>query len=339
MNTSHQNKPQAVFLDSKTLGEDIDLSPLYAMVDLTLYNNTDSQADTIISRIGSAQVVITNKVKLSNQVIQQCQNLKLVLAAATGTDHIDLQAASKSNILVCNARNYATASVAQHTLAMILNLATNIHNYHQEIYNGHWSNQDLFCLLNHPIIDVSELTLGIIGYGALGKAVAERAQALGMIINICESLTHTSARVNTQDYIQTQPARTSFDELLKNSDIVSLHCPLTGDNHHLINEAALQNMKNSAFLINTARGGLVDSQALCTALDSGEISGAALDVFAEEPLPKNHCFLEQRRNNLLLTPHTAWASHSARQSLVSELMSNLEAWHNGSNRNLVNSSI
>ena len=286
-------------------------------VDWTSFPAT--RADQTLERVGNHQIVITNKVVLNRELLSHCPNLKLILIAATGTDNVALDACREQGIVICNVRHYATPAVAQHTMALILNLLTSQIQYHHDVRQGNWSKSDVFCLLDHPIIETSNKILGIIGYGTLGRKVAKIAEAMDMQILLCQ-------RPGTDG--TPEPGRVSFDELLERSDIVSLHCPLTTDTHHLFADHAFRKMKKTAILVNTARGAIIDSAALINALENGEIAGAGIDVLDLEPPPPDHPLLQCRLPDLLITPHNAWGSRESRQRLVDALSENLIGWLN-----------
>lgn len=244
--------------------------------------------------------------------------LKLICVAATGTNNIDLLAASARGIEVRNVRGYATPSVVQHTWGLILALATRLANYRDAIRRGDWSVSPQFCLLDYPITELAGKKLGILGFGELGRAVAAVAPAFGMEVLVGRLPGRPPA-----------PQRVPLATVLAESDVLSLHCPLTAQTAGLIGARELACMKSSAWLINTARGGLVDEYALAAALRSGYLGGAALDVLSQEPPRASHPLLAPDLQTLLLTPHTAWASQAARQRLVLLLADNIRAYRAG----------
>ena len=308
---------QGVILDKNSFGKnDIDLDILEVPPICWKYYPS-TKPDQTLKRIHNCEVVITNKVVLNKQVIESAPKLQLILIAATGTDNVDLKTCKAHGITVCNVRHYATPAVAQHTITLMLNLLTNQLKYIQDVQQGLWCKSDVFCLLNHPVIETQGKTLGIIGFGTLGKKVAEIAQAMGMEILI----THRPGTTNQDDI-----HRVTFDQLLERSDVISIHCPLTSDTLKLFKDEEFKKMKNSALLINTARGPIIDSLSLITALKNGEIAGAGIDVFDQEPPPADHPLLAEEIPNLLITPHNAWASRETRQRLVEHLSNNLKAW-------------
>lgn len=309
---------KAVFLDYESLDkQDLDFSLLSAAFDdLILYPSTT--AEQVLARIQDVDVVISNKVIVNAEAMEQCKNLKLILISATGTNNIDLDYARSKGIVVCNCQGYGTSAVAQHTLTLMLALATSLLKYEYAVKQGEWNKSPIFCLLDFPIVELSGKTLGIIGYGELGQAVAKLAEAFGMKILVA-SLPNRP----------THKDRTPFAELLAQVDFLSLHCPLTAETRDLIDAQAFDKMKNSAFLINCARGGIVNEQALADALRQGKIAGAATDVLSVEPPTQGNVLLAQDIPNLIITPHSAWGSVDARQRIVNQMLENFEAFKQG----------
>lgn len=309
---------KAVYLDFQSLDKsDLDFSGLHAVFDeLTMHEVTPPEL--LLERVQQAEAIITNKVLISAEVMQQCPKLKLILISATGTNNVDLAHAKQQGITVCNCQGYGTAAVAQHTLMLMLNLATSFRQYDRDVQQGEWNKAKQFCLLDYPIIELSGKTLGIVGYGELGKAVAHLAQAFGMKIMIA-SLPKRPAAAE----------RVPFAELLPQVDFLSLHCPLTEDTRDLLDSAAFAQMKPGAFVINCARGGIVNEQALANALKSGQIAGAAADVLTVEPPKDGNVLLDSSLPNLIITPHSAWGSVDARQRIVQQMIENAEAFKAG----------
>lgn len=314
----------AVFLDYASIHpDDLDVSNLHASVDRwQFYGNTE--ADSVASAIAEADVAVVNKVVLDERVLASAKNLKLICAAATGVNNIDLSAAKERGIAVCNVRRYATPAVVQHVFALLLSLTTRLSQYQADVESGRWSRSEFFCLLDHPIRELQGLTLGIVGYGELGRAVASVAEAFGMKVLLAKS--------GKEDG---REGRIDLHELLPQLDVLSLHCPLTDDTRFLIGEAELALMRPDALLINTARGGLVDEKALLEALQEDRLAGAGLDVLEHEPPAEDYFLLAQKLPNLIITPHTAWASRQARQRLVDEIAKNIKAFQQGRVRNAV----
>ncbi len=279
-------------------------------------------------REAGASIAITNKVPLRGADLAQLPDLKMIAVAATGTDIIDLPACRERGIVVCNIRNYAVHTLPEHTFALILALRRQLVAYRADIEAGLWQKSERFCLFGHPISDLAGSRLGLLGYGALGKSVAQIARAFGM-----EVIVHNRSPLSAAAADGVRQA--SFDEVLESSDILSLHLPLTAQTRNLISAKELIRMKRSALLINTARGGLVDEMALADALRAGVIGGAGFDVLVQEPPPPDNVLLNLRLPNFLLTPHSAWASSQAMQVLVDQLIDNLEAWVAGAPQNVV----
>lgn len=309
---------RAVFLDLIPLDQgDLDLTPLRSVfTELVCHEHT---AETqIIDRLKGAQVAIVNKVALSESVFDACPDLKLILVAATGVNNIDLAAAKRRGIAVCNCQAYGTATVAQHTLMLLLALATRLPDYQGAVARCRWQESGQFCLLDFPIVELAGKTLGVLGHGELGSAVARLAEALGMRV-VTGNLPGRSPRADRLD----------LDELLPQVDALTLHCPLTEQTRNLIGARELQLMKPSAFIINTARGGLIDEQALADTLRSGHLGGAATDVLSSEPPSNDNPLLAADVPRLIVTPHSAWGSREARQRIVGQLCENAEAFFAG----------
>ena len=309
---------KAVFLDYESLDQhDLDLSALEASFDtLSLYPST-SQVQ-LLERVQHADVIISNKVIVDAATIQQCPNLKLILISATGTNNIDLIQARAQGIVVCNCQGYGTSAVAQHTLTLMLALATSLLQYDRAVQQGQWNKSPIFCFLDFPIVELEGKTLGILGYGELGQAVAKLAEAFGMKV-LVGSLPNRPS----------DSSRIPFATLLPQVDFLSLHCPLTEDTRDLIDAKAFDAMKPSAFLINCARGGIVNEPALADALVQGKIAGAATDVLTVEPPKEGNVLLDQHLPNLIVTPHSAWGSVDARQRIVQQMIENAEAFKAG----------
>jgi len=278
-----------------------------------------------VGRLRHATIAICNKLPLREAELSQLPELKLIAVAATGVDNIDLDYCRRRGIPVCNTRGYAVNSLPEHVLTLILALRRNIISYREDVSEGKWPNAKQFCLLTHPIHDLHGSSLGVIGYGVLGQAMARLATSIGMRVLIAERRNSASTR----------PGRTSFAEVLRESDVITLHCPLTAETRDMIALPELQSMKRTALLINTARGGLVNETDLAAALRKGLIAGAGLDVLSSEPPREGNPLLEIQAPNFILTPHVAWASNEAMQSLADQLIDNLEAFVRGEPQNLV----
>lgn len=317
---------RGVFLDTATVDrQDLDLSSLTSSLpDWSLRKHTP--ALEVIGAIRDAAVVVSNKVLLSREILQATPSLRLVCVAATGTNNVDLDAARELGITVCNARGYATTSVVEHVFSVMLAFYRQSVRYQKAVREGRWQLSDIFCLHDYPIRELAGQTLGIIGHGELGSAVANMARAFGMNILVAQRPGGTP-----------QAGRVPLRTLLSQSDVVSLHCPLTDATRNLVDQDELACMKNSALLINTARGGIVNEPALMNALQTGEIAGAAIDVLTEEPPRQGNPLLDEAIPNLIVTPHIAWASTNARQSLINQVAGNVLAFLDGKPRNIVNS--
>jgi glycerate dehydrogenase len=286
-------------------------------------------ADTLQRlRDARATIAITNKVPLRAADLAQLPDLKMIAVAATGTDIVDLTAARERGIVVSNIRNYAVHTLPEHTFALILALRRQLVAYRADIEAGLWQQSERFCLFGHPVSDLAGSRLGLFGYGALGKSVAQIARAFGM-----EVIVHN--RSPLPDAAADGVREASFDEVLETADIISLHLPLNNKTRNMISAKELIRMKRNALLINTARGGLVDELALADALRAGVIAGAGFDVLVKEPPPADNPLLNLRLPNFILTPHSAWTSTQAMQVLVDQLIDNLEAWQTGAPRNVV----
>ncbi|WP_085317111.1 D-2-hydroxyacid dehydrogenase [Derxia lacustris] len=310
-----------VFLDRDSLPARV-RRPAFAH-DWRDYPNTAPH--DVAERLSGATVAITNKVRIDAAALAALPDLKMIAIAATGTDNVDLAECNRRGIVVSNIRDYALAAVPEHVFALMLALRRNLLAYRAEVEAGTWSKSDRFCAITHPIHDLAGATLGLIGFGGLGRAVADLALAFGMKV-----LVHNRS-------IKPEPGIefTTLDELLERSDVVSLHVMQTAETRGLMGRAQFARMKPGALFINTARGGLVDEAALIEALESGHLGGAGLDVVSTEPPPADLPLLALRRPNLLITPHVAWASDEAMQGLADQLIDNIEAWEAGRPRNLV----
>ncbi|SIT65950.1 glycerate dehydrogenase [Ectothiorhodosinus mongolicus] len=309
---------QGVILDLETLApRDLDLSRLRAC--LPHWRDYEyTLPDQTAERMAGAEVVITNKVVVGAADMDAAPELELIVVSATGTNNVDLAAAAERGITVCNVRNYGTASVAQHVFALILALTTRLNEYQRDVQAGAWHASRQFCLLDHPIRELAGKSLGIVGHGTLGSATAALARAFGMRVLIAQRRGTTP-----------QEGRTPFETVLSESDLLSLHCPLTPETQHLIDAQALRAMRSDALLINTARGAIVDNAALAEALRAGEIGGAGIDVLESEPPPEDHPLLQSDIPNLIVTPHIAWAAREARQRMVDLLADNITAFAAG----------
>ena len=317
---------EIVFLDESTVTlNDIDFSCLQKLGSYKGFVN--SSEDEIIKRAEAADVIIANKAPITGKVLSNLPKLRLVTVVATGYNNVDVKAAKDRGVRVCNVPGYASFSVAQHTFALILNLATKIYLYHNDIQAGKWETADSFNLLTYPTFELAGKTIGIIGFGAIGREVAKIAECFDMKVLANDAFGIKGARGVPEC------PNTALDKLLAESDIVTLHCPLTEDNRNLIDAAALAKMKPAALLINTARGGLVDEKALFDALNSGQIAGAGVDVLSQEPPKKGSILLGAK--NIIISPHSAWSTLQARQKLIDETAHNIRAFIEGKPGNVV----
>jgi glycerate dehydrogenase len=316
---------KAVFLDFSTLGPDeLDAGPLLEVLpDTEFFDSTEPGLTA--ERIRGAEFVLTNKSRLDEAVLSSAKRLTFIGLTATGTDNVDLVAAQRLGIAVTNIRAYCTRSVVEYVFGVLLGLTHNLSRYHRAVKEGDWHRAEVFCLLEYPIRELSAMTLGIVGYGELGRGVADMARAFGMTTLIARRRGAPAA----------DDGRTAFEEVLERSDIVSLHCPLTPETENLMGPAEFRRMKRNAILINTARGGLVDSSALVDALREGQLAGAGIDVLREEPPVDGDPLLDYDGDNLILTPHIAWATVEARQNAINELAKNVASFLGGERRNRV----
>ncbi|XKH01651.1 D-2-hydroxyacid dehydrogenase [Marinobacter nauticus] len=306
---------KAVFLDAATLGHDVDLEPIEEVTGgLTCYPRT--RPEEVVERLRGFDTLLVNKVMIGREHFEACPELKTIAVVATGLNNIDLQAANDHGVEVMNVTNYGRSTVSQHTMALILALATRLLDYDRDVRAGRWGESDMFCLMNHPIMELEGKTLGIIGYGDLGQGLAERAKAFGMTVVL-------GCRPGQEPGTVDGYERIPMDDLLETADVISLHCLLTESTRNLIGKKELERMKPRALLINTSRGGLVDEAALAEALRNGEIGGAGFDVLTEEPPRNGNPLLAGDIPNLIVTPHSAWASREARQRIVEITAENL----------------
>ncbi|WP_455198588.1 D-2-hydroxyacid dehydrogenase [Kaarinaea lacus] len=312
------------FLDRSTLRHDIIVRTPEFLHEWTEYDRTSAEQTS--ARIQKMDIIITNKVAISEQLIENNPELKMIAVAATGVDHIDLDACRARNITVSNIRDYALHTVPEHVIGVMLALRRQTLQYRQEVIRGRWQKAGSFCFFDEPIHDINGATLGVIGYGALGQATAGLAHALGMQVQYFSPSEKDSSIAR----------RVELDELLTSSDVISLHCPLNPDTHHLLDSKAFTRMKPGTIVINTARGAIVDEQALAEAITSKQIAGAAIDVLPQEPPTQDSPMMKLAgQTNVILTPHIAWASQQAMQTLADQLIDNIEAFVSGQPQNRV----
>jgi glycerate dehydrogenase len=316
--------PRIVFLDRETLSPETRLRAPGFPHRMEVFAKT-APAE-VAERIKDADVVITNKSRLRREDIADAPNLRLVAIAATGTDVVDVKSCAERGVAVSNIRDYAVNTVPEHTFALIFALRRSVVAYRDAVLRGRWQEAGQFCFFDFPIRDLAGSTLGIIGDGALGRAVADLGRAFGMRILFSAY----------KDVSGMGPLYTPFDEVVRTSDVITLHCPLMPSTRNMISEREFGLMERRPLLINTARGGLVDELALAEALEKGRIGGIGFDVVTEEPPPANHPLMKLAgRPNVILTPHVAWASQEAIQSLADQLIDNIEAFWSGRPQNMV----
>ena len=284
-----------------------------------------TRPDELAQRVRDASIVVVNKVQLRGELLATLPKLKMVAIAATGTDNVDLAWCRAHGVVASNIRGYAVNTVPEHVIALTMALRRNLLAYRRDVQAGKWQQAPLFCFFDHPIGDLHGATLGIFGRGSLGEGVARLAEAFGMRVLWGEHKGEAKVR----------PGRTAFAEVLREADVISLHCPLNDATRGMIGEAELKLMKPDAVLINTARGGLLDEAALARALQEGRIGGAGFDVLSQEPPREGNPLLEIDQPNFILTPHVAWASARAMQTLLDQLTGNIEAFARGAPRNRV----
>lgn len=307
-----------VFLDRESVGANVrkpDFPHSYKEYEATW------TSEEIIDRLKDATIAIINKVPMRAETLKQLPKLKLIAVAATGTDVVDKAYCKEAGIAVVNIRNYAFNTVPEHVVALMFALRRNLLAYVEDVRAGRWGKVNQFCFFDHPIRDIAGSTMGVVGFGAIGRAVAKRAECLGM-------------KVLPYDIVDV-PGRVDFDTILRESDIITLHMPLTPETKNMIGAAEFKKMKPTAILINTARGGLVDEAALAEALKNGTIAGAGFDVLTKEPPKEGNILLDPTIPNLIVTPHVAWASQEAMQILADQLIDNIEAFVGGKPQNVV----
>ena len=316
---------KGVFLDLDTVSykDDVDLAPLRkALSVLRVFHVT--VPENIVEHVDDAEVVLANKVRFTAETLKQFKTVRLICVAATGTDNVDLTTAWERGIGVCNVPAYASQSVAQHVFALLLALTQHLKGYETLLQEGAWRRAPQFTLLDHPIRELSGKRFGILGYGDIGKAVGEIAQAFGMQVLVA-----------ARDAKDRRPGRLPLKDLLPHLDVLSLHAPLTPETRGLIGERELALMRPDALLINCARGGIVDERALAEALRAGRLGGAGIDVLSEEPPVNGNPLLEPGIPNLIVTPHVAWASREARQRVIHQMAVNITSFRKGDLRNRV----
>lgn len=327
MKESKSNKaplPKVTYLDRDGLPSTVQLSLKTKEYDWLCYPNT--KAEDIIERSAGATVLVINKVPVSRATLEACPSIKHIAVSATGYNVVDLQACKDHGVSVSNTPSYATTTVPEHVMMLSLCLRRQMLTYRQLVLNGEWANSDTFCLFDTPIEDLNAATFGVLGFGELGRATAKLAHAMGMRV-----IAHSRSQAQS-DFA----THVSFEDLLAQSDILSIHTSLNPDTSNIISHEELKAMKQSAVLINTARGGVVDEQAAADAIKSGAIAGLGFDVLTQEPPVNGNPLLEiAEQPNVIISPHNAWASVSAAQTLGDILMSNIHGFLDGDPQNLV----
>lgn len=316
-----------VILDGYTINPgDLSWDGLRALGEVTLYDRTEKTEDEIVRRIADAEAVFTSKVPITEQILQRCPGIKFISTLATGYNVIDTDACKKRGIPVCNVPAYSTDAVAQTAFALLLELCVRAGHHSRAVHEGRWTSCRDFCFWDAPIAELSGKTMGIIGFGSIGKAVGKIAAAFGMTVLAAGSRpTEEGRAIGT--YVE-------LDELLVRSDVISLHCPLFPQTEKIINAETIAKMKDGVLILNTSRGPLIDSDALAAALRSGKVAGAGVDVLPQEPPAETEPLLSAP--NCVITPHLAWASLEARGRLIDITVQNLQQFLNGTPINVVN---
>lgn len=315
-----------VILDGLALNPgDLSWGAIQALGDVTVYDQTVGQEE-IIRRIGDAEIIIPNKTPITEEVLEACPNVRCICVTATGYNIVDCRAAARRGIPVCNVPGYGTAAVSQFTIGLLLELCHRIGYHDREVHAGRWSKCPTFCFWDTPQTELAGKTMGIIGFGSIGRAVGRIAVALGMKV-LAYSRSTCPEGEEIGEYVE-------LDRLLRESDVVSLHCPLFPETEGIINAAAIEKMKDGVILLNTARGQLVDEGALAAALQSGKVRGAAVDVVSKEPMDPENPLLTAP--NCIITPHMAWAQGEARQRIIDITADNIRAFLAGAPEHVVN---
>ena len=316
-----------VIADKDSVGTDMDYSIYDELGEVTYYDDKVTE-ENAAERLKGANVLVINKSQITDKLLDAAPDLELICEFATGFDNANIPACNRHGVKVANVVNYSTASVAQHTFAMLFYLMENLRHYDEFVKSGEYANQEHFCCLDIPFDELDGKTYGIVGMGNIGRKVAQIATAYGAHVIFYASSGHSDCT----DYEQV-----SFDELLERSDVISLHCPLSDRTRDLFDERAFEKMKKTAILINVARGAVVVEKDLSDALINGEIAAAGLDVLSPEPMAKDSTLLKiQDSGKLIVTPHLAWASTQARTRCLDEVKKNIVSWMEGKPRNIVN---
>jgi len=320
---------QIVVLDGYTLNPgDLSWEELKSCGELKIYDRTSlTDENEIISRIGAAEIVFTNKTPLSKAVFDACPSIKFVGVLATGYNVVDTNAAKKCDVIVCNIPMYGTAAVGQFTIALLMEICHHVGHHSDAVHAGRWECNPDWCFWDYPLVELDGKTMGIIGYGRIGRATGKVAQALGMKVLACDACKDPALESETCQYAD-------LDELLRESDVIALHCPLFDTTREIINENTISKMKDGVIILNTSRGTLIAEQDLADALNSGKVAAAGVDVVSTEPIKGNNPLLKAK--NCFITPHVAWASKESRKRLMEIAVNNLKAYLKGTPENVVN---
>lgn len=317
-----------VVLDGYTLNPgDLSWEGLETFGELTVLERTPYETDKIIAAIGDAEIIFSNKTPLPKEVLSQVPSVKYIGVLATGFNIVDLKTAKEMGMTVTNIPSYSTKAVAQFTMALLLEMCHHVGEHNRAVKNGDWSRSKDFSFWNYPLVELEGKTIGLIGYGRIGQATAKLAEALGM--KILTSGSRKQLEFDNENYRQVQ-----MDELLADSDVISLHCPLTPETEGIINADNISKMKDGVMIINTSRGQLIVEKDLKSALDTGKVAFAAVDVVSREPIDPDNVLLQA--SNCIITPHIAWAPKESRTRLFGMAIENLKAFLNGNPQNVVN---
>lgn len=316
-----------VILDGYTSNPgDLDWRKIEALGELKVYDRTDSRNRAeVIERIGDAEIVIVNKVKIDKALLEQCPKIRFIGTLSTGYNIIDVEAAKQRGIMVSNVPSYSTEAVAQFTIGLLLEICLHIGRYNDEVKAGRWQESKDFCFYSAPLIELKDKTFGVIGLGNIGKAVSKLAKALGMRV-IAYAPRQYEAGKEYAEYV-------SFEDLLKESDVISIHCPLFDETRGMINKESIAKMKDGVILLNASRGPIIVEEDVATALASGKIYAAGVDVVSREPIYPENPLLKQE--NCIITPHIAWAGKDTRARLISIVADNIKAFLDGKPQNIV----
>jgi glycerate dehydrogenase len=317
-----------VVLDGYTLNPgDLSWDEIEQFGELTVHDRTGFATENIVKTIGDAEIIFTNKTPLTKDILEKAPSVKYIGVLATGYNVVDTESAKELGIKVTNVPTYGTTAVAQFTFAMLLEMCHHIWSHSEAVKKGDWTKSTDFCFWNYPLIELAGKTMGLIGFGRIGQATAQIAQAFGLNVLAFDSYKNPNLESETCRYA-------SLDELLANSDIISLHCPLFDSTKGIINKNNISKMKDGVMIINTSRGPLIVEQDLCDALNSGKVGGAAVDVVSSEPISMSNPLLNAK--NCIITPHIAWAPKESRFRLMNTAVENLRAFLNGTPINIVN---